>query len=348
MEFVTNFFTLLNESAPWLLLGLLIAGIIKAYIPEDYLTRHLGGKGMKATIKAALIGAPLPLCSCGVVPAALSIRRAGGSKNATVSFLIATPETGIDSMGITYALMGPFMTIIRPIAAIFSAIFAGFLVGKSEGGETVEATKKTDSPSSCCKTEKPSCCDTPKQAVQTPATNKLKQGINFAFFDMFDDIFIWLFVGLLFAAIIQTYVPSSFLTQYGDSWMAFILMAVIGVPMYICATASTPIAAGFLLSGVSPGAVLVFMLTGPATNIGTLGIIYNELGKRPLIAYLSGIVICSFAFGALTNYLFSVFNFPMLSSVSDQHLHASWLQIASSVLIIGLSFIAFYKKFLRA
>ena len=327
MELVQHFISLLNESAPWLLLGLFIAGVIKSFIPSDYLTRHLGGTGVATTIKAAFIGAPLPLCSCGVVPAALGIRRSGGSKNATVSFLIATPETGVDSMTVTYALMGPFMAIIRPIAAIFSAIFAGFLVGSTDHDDLNHEEKAE---SSCCSKNK---AIPPKLSM----SDKLKQGTKFAFIDMYKDIVFWLFIGLAFAALIQTYVPESFLKEHGSGWLAFILMALIGVPMYICATASTPMAAGLILSGVSPGAVLVFMLTGPATNIGTLAIIKRELGKRALTAYLSGIVICSFAFGALTNYFASELGISVVSEVSDHTMETTWLQIICSCVLVVLT-----------
>ncbi|MCY4045363.1 MAG: SO_0444 family Cu/Zn efflux transporter [Cellvibrionales bacterium] len=345
MEFFQHFINLFNESAPWLLLGLIIAGFIKAFISENYLTKHLGGKGIMTTIKAAFIGAPLPLCSCGVVPAALGIRRAGGSKNATVSFLVATPETGLDSMTVTYALMGPFMAIIRPIAAIASAIVSGILVG-SANDEPSNANTTTES-ESCCSSKPKTCCESETSIKPSPKKTfgqKLQQGIHFSFFDMLDDIVVWLFIGLGFAALVQTFVPTSFLSQWGDSWVAFIIMALIGVPMYICATASTPIAAGLLLSGVSPGAVLVFMLAGPATNIGTVGIVLKELGKKSLIAYLTGVIVTSFIFGALTNYLVNHYNISIISEVTNHSMSMTFFTFLCSIFMAALCVISIGKK----
>jgi hypothetical protein len=346
MEFFQHFIDLFNESAPWLLLGLIIAGLIKAFIPESYLTKHLGGKGLLTTIKAAFIGAPLPLCSCGVVPAALGIRRAGGSKNATISFLVATPETGLDSMSVTYALMGPFMAIIRPIAAICSAIVAGILVGNADD----EQPKAVSATNNSCQSKPKDCCDSkkaPEKNQEKPLGKKIQQGIVFSFFDMLDDIVLWLLIGLGFAALVQTFIPTSFLSQWGGSWVAYVVMALIGVPMYICATASTPIAAGLLLSGVSPGAVLVFMLAGPATNIGTIGIIIKELGKKSVIAYLVGVVITSFAFGALTDYLVNLYNIPILSEVSNHSLSMNTFTLVCSVFMAALCVISIGKKLLK-
>lgn len=384
MNFINHFIDLFIESAPWLILGFVTAGLIKTMIPEDFLTRHLGGQGLWTTIKAAIIGAPLPLCSCGVVPAAIGLRKSGASKNATVSFLIATPETGVDSVSVTYALMGPIMAIIRPIAAIVSAIAAGVLVGRSDSDqqtspasdsdvETADSccsssssnepqTELTDSccgstsepeekVTSCCASSEPenqseSCCS----SVSTSASlgEKLSAGMRFAFLDLIDDIAIWLLVGLLFAAAVLTWVPETFLVEWGNSWMAFLVMALIGVPMYICATASTPIAAGLLLAGISPGAVLVFMLTGPATNIGTMLIIKKELGQRSLIAYLAGVVITSFAFGYLLNQMMESFQWQaMTQELTDHAEQGHWLANISAVVLALMIGYSLYKEGLK-
>jgi uncharacterized membrane protein YraQ (UPF0718 family) len=335
MIFVENFWNLMLASAPWLILGFTIAGIIKILIPQDFLTKHLGGKGFGTTVKASLIGAPLPLCSCGVVPVALSLRKSGASKNSTVSFLVATPETGVDSVSVTYALLGPFMAIVRPIAAVTSGIVAGLLVGKSEqvegdnGSTEVKSccaskTKVEESKESACcpskKMEKETSCCASKSKPATPSgMTKLIEGIKFSYVDLLKDITPWLLIGLVFAAAIETWVPNEFLAQWGDGFAAFVVMALIGVPMYICATASTPIAASLLLSGISPGAVLVFMMAGPATNIGTVGIIMKELGRRAVIAYLSGVILVSFAFGYLVNFITDKWSFDSLTTATHIH-----------------------------
>jgi len=344
---IENFIALFVESSPWLLLGFVIAGLIKGLLPADFLSRHLGGKGAGTTVKAAVIGAPLPLCSCGVVPAALGLRKSGASKNATVAFLVSTPETGVDSVSVSYALLGPFMAVIRPIAAITSGIVSGLLVGKSEN----ESDDSTGEVKSCCASEKPkqeevSCCS--KKQAPPGFAEKLQQGLTFSFVDLLKDIGLWLLIGLAFAAVVRTWVPEAFLAQWGDGFLAFVVMAVIGVPMYICATASTPIAAGLLLSGMSPGAVLVFMMAGPATNIGTLAIIGKELGKKALSAYLSGVIITAFVFGYLTNYLVNRWNINVLAQAHGAHeMLSPWIANGSAVVLALALAHALYKGKLK-
>lgn len=338
MSLLINFWNLFLSSAPWLLLGFTIAGLIKTLIPEGWLNRHLGQAGWWSTVKAAFIGAPLPLCSCGVVPVALGLRKAGASKNATVSFLVATPETGVDSVSVTYALLGPFMAVVRPIAAITSGIVAGLLVGAAEHSGHPASTEKS---SSCChkKTEPEnvelSCCSKENKPAST-LWQKLRIGLKFSYVDMLQDITPWLLLGLAFAAVVETWVPASFLAQWGDGFWVFVVMALIGVPMYICATASTPIAAGLLLSGLSPGAVLVFMMAGPATNIGTLAIITRELGARAVIAYLTGVIAVSFVFGYLTNFIVRQWNIDIVAQagVFHNHEYTVWTTLMGVVLAL--------------
>ncbi|MEM8500234.1 MAG: SO_0444 family Cu/Zn efflux transporter [Pseudomonadota bacterium] len=328
MELIQNFIDLFVESAPWLLIGFVVAGLIKGLIPADFLSRHLGGRGAWTTIKASFIGAPLPLCSCGVVPAALSLRKTGASKNATVSFLVATPETGVDSVTVTYALLGPVMAIVRPIAAVSSGIVSGLLVGRTD---KERSASELGSDASCCAAK-------PKVDPSAADSNTLFDGLRFVFVDMIRDIAAWLLLGILFAAAIQTWVPPSVLAEWGSGWLAFIVMVLIGVPMYICATASTPIAAGLLLAGVSPGAVLVFMMAGPATNIGTLAIVARELGRRSLLAYLSGVIVTSFAFGYALNVLASEYGVSFLTGITANHEmgHAWWAYGSAFVLAVAI------------
>ena len=334
-EFLNNLLALSLEAAPWLVLGLVIGGLIKALVPTRFLQKHLSGNGFVSILKAALFGAPLPLCSCGVIPAALGLRRAGASKSATVSFLVSTPETGVDSVTISYALLGPFMAIVRPIAAIVSAITAGLLVGRSEDDEqslirnqideidccSSEADKVAQEDSNCCSstTESPSCCESSEKKntnaccdtssnsntyqQQSGFLKKAWSGIVYSFDTLFVDVLFWLIVGLVFAALVKTFVPITFLAEWGSGLPAMLVMLVIGIPMYVCATASTPIAAGLLLAGVSPGTAMVFLMAGPATNISTLGIIGKELGRRSLIAYLTGVGVITLLTGFIVDYL---------------------------------------------
>ena len=265
-----------------------------------------------------MLGAPLPLCSCGVIPAALGLRKAGASKPATVSFLVSTPETGIDSISISYALLGPFMAIARPIAAIASAITAGLLVGKAS--EQVPLTEPGTG--SCCSNETnsdetASCCSTDKVNKHENFLNKAGDGIHYAFTDLLDNIILWLIVGLVFAALVKTFVPPSLMAAWGSGLPAMLLMIIIGIPMYVCATASTPIAAGLIMAGISPGTALVFLMAGPATNISTLGVIGKELGRRSLIAYLSGVTAIALVSGLLLDYLVSYWTIDIQAQLTS-------------------------------
>lgn len=338
MMLLNNFIELFMESAPWLILGFFVAGLMKALVPQDLLARHLGAPGFFSVLKAALLGAPLPLCSCGVIPAAIGLRRAGASKAATTSFLISTPETGVDSIAISYALLGPFMAVIRPIAAVVSAITAGLLVGTSaEPGPQQPST--TSPESSCCESEQA------HQPERVDYKTKIKSGLRFTFVDLVHDIALWLLIGLAIAAAIQTFVPQQFLVQWGDGFAAFAVMALIGVPMYICATASTPIAAGLLFSGVSPGAVLVFMLVGPATNIATIGLVKAELGTRALVAYLVAVVGVGFGFGYLTNFLVAWWGLDFQVQAEQAHqMVATPLVVATSLLLAVLLLVSMYRR----
>lgn len=405
MTLLSNFWSLFLVSAPWLMLGLLLAGLLNVFIPKNFLQKHLGKEGVWTTIKAALIGAPMPLCSCGVIPAAVGLRRAGGSKSATTAFLVSTPETGVDSVSVSYVLLGPFMAIIRPIAAVSSAIVAGLLVGREESSDRThsenenKATTKSccattpsaaennvekHATSSCCASKQPkvdtkkqancsskstesansvkssccstgseskelkgsegavdstsSCCDSKESAQQTESfLSKVKQAVHFSCNKLLSDTMGWLMIGLFFAALVQTYVPTSFLSQWGDGILAMVVVILVSIPMYICATASTPIAAGLLMAGVSPGAVLVFMLAGPATNIATLGVVATELGKRAVSAYLTGVIGVAIAFGFLTDYLVEQFGFTVNPAHAMEHeLMPSWLTQSLGIILLIL------------
>ncbi len=390
MTFLENLLNIYLETAIWLLFGLSLAAVIKGWIPEKLVKRFLSGKGPGSVIRAALIGAPLPLCSCGVLPTAIGLHRSGASKPATTSFLIATPETGIDSISVTYALMGPVMAIIRPFSAITSAIASGLLVLffdqdrkteaiadqtapiksccssqqpeetplESSASETgCCASKKAAEPvapvstsSSCCgsrKTAEPiapvpttssccnsktsvaetqptaSCCSSQSKADTAPMTKQdIWAGLRFALVDVLDDIKYWMAFGLVMAAVIASLIEPGNLTAYGSGLGAMLLMLLVGLPLYICASASTPLAAALLVAGLSPGTVLVFLLVGPATNIASLGILIRELGKRAVVLYLTGISISAVGLGLLVDALLGDAAFELAAGISD-HQHGS-------------------------
>lgn len=360
-----NFLALFIESAPWLLLGLLVAGVMHELVPVSFLEKHMGSASFGSISKAAIIGAPLPLCSCGVIPAALGLRRSGASKSSTISFLVSTPETGVDSVSVSYALLGPLYAIVRPVAAVVSAIYAGLMVrffaernALTEQSEPVPASAT----SSCCssKTEpevvkKPAadaqCCDSESSHQHAHSTQQYDHNVSrepshaakvlsYASGKLLEDIVVWLLIGLALAAAIKTWVPTDFLTQWGDGVVAMLVMALIGIPMYICATASTPLAVGFLAAGLSPGAVLVFLMAGPATNVSTMGMIKQEMGARTLALYLFSVISASIGFGYALNYLVSSLSLSsMIKTTSHVHGHGAGVQIIyglCAILLAGL------------
>jgi uncharacterized membrane protein YraQ (UPF0718 family) len=335
MAFLTHLMDLYLDAAPWLLLGLVAAGLLKAWIPEQSLSRWLSGRGWRPLVKAALLGAPLPLCSCGVLPAAIGLRRAGASRGATVAFLIATPETGPDSVLVSYSLLGPFMAVVRPLAAVASAVATGWLVALAPPPRRsvaipmrAEVTAACGCDTGCCASAAPP----PSFAARTMA------GLRYAMTDIVDDIALWLAAGLVAAALVATLVPPFAMQAWGSGIPAMLLMLAIGIPMYICATASTPIAAGLLLAGVSPGTVLVFLLAGPATNVATIAMVRRELGTRALAAYLGGIGLSSVLLGLAVDALV-----PLLGVDIDAQLRASdawmpdWLALASGAVLVLLA-----------
>ncbi|MCJ8270128.1 MAG: SO_0444 family Cu/Zn efflux transporter [Psychrosphaera sp.] len=336
---IDNFVILFLASAPWLLLGLLIAGLIQVFVPTDTMSKHLGKEGIGSAVKAAFIGAPLPLCSCGVIPAALGLRKAGASKSATTAFLVATPETGVDSVTMSYALLGPFMAIMRPITAITSAIVAGALVGKDDYLPEQPPAKAR----SCCSGKNKS---KPVEQKASTLREKLLQSLDYSVTDMLSGTAMWLLIGLFFAALVQTYVPNDFLAQWGSGLIAMVVMVIISIPMYICATASTPIAAGLLLSGVAPGAVLVFMMAGPATNVATLGVVGKELGKRAVVAYLVGVIGTAMLFGWLTDFLVATYGFEVAPQIGHEHqMLPQWLVLGSGFMLALLMLRNFMMKY---
>ncbi len=339
-ELLNNIWLVFLDTAFWLLLGLLAAGFIKSFIAEDTMQRWVGGNGIGAILRAALFGAPLPLCSCGVLPAAIGLHRAGASKEATVSFLISTPETSIDSVAVTYALMGPVMAIFRPVSALVNAVGTGLLTTliaddktseeKAPSSETITASccsskvqEAEVESSSCCAEQKsePSCCSEGNKDKRSEkrSQNKLMKVLSYAGAELLDDISKWMAFGIILAGIMLTFIPPDWLAQWGGGLTAMLVMLVVGIPMYICAVASTPVAAGLLLAGVSPGAVLVFLLVGPATNIASFALLKQELGLKVTGMYLFGLSVLSLMMGLLLEWLLEAQRWQIEASLGEAH-----------------------------
>lgn len=325
---------ILKEAAPYVLFGFLAAGILKALIPEGLVARHLGQNGTKSVFKASLFGIPLPLCSCGVIPVAIGLRKQGASKGATASFLVSVPETGVDSIAITWALLDPLMTIVRPIAAFITAVATGFFINLIP--ETKDDEEK--SPRSSCGCSSHSKEKTEVLSQKESLGRRIENGLVYAFSDLLKDIGGWLMLGIAIAGIISFFVPVGFVELYlGGEFSSLLIMLVIGIPLYICASASTPIAAALVLKGLSPGAALVFLLAGPATNAATMTVVAKHLGKAATVVYTTAIAICSLAMGWAVNRIYLWSDIDVMAWVKhSEHTTESFLFPASAILLLAL------------
>ncbi|OOG22978.1 hypothetical protein B1C78_13050 [Thioalkalivibrio denitrificans] len=342
--------TLLHETlsialaaAPWLLLGLLAAGLVKAFIPETMLQRWLGGRGIGAVSRAAVIGAPLPLCSCGAIPTAIALHRGGAGRGPTTAFLIGTPGIGVDSVAISYALLGPFMMAARVLGAVTTAIATGLLVGNARDTETRCPGATQDD---CCS----GGCDAAAPGHnEPPMRTRLAGGLRYAFSDVLDDISVWLLAGLVVAGLLITFVPPQALAAYGSGLPAMLLMALVGVPMYLCATAATPVAVGLILAGVSPGTALVFLLAGPITSMATLGVLRREMGNGVLVRYLGGIVVCTVTAGMLVDFAIARTGLDVAAQLgAARELLPPWLEAGALVVLVMLAIRPVRRRFIIA
>jgi len=328
---------MLLDAAPFVLLGFFVAGLFKAFMSDEFIGTHLGGNGIRSILKASAIGVPIPLCSCGVLPAAAGLRKQGAGKGPVASFLISTPETGVDSIAISWALLDPVMTVIRPVAGFMTAVGAGIAVAFSEkyggrkiAGEVVEPQAVASSSSSCC-------CGHKKPEKQG-IVERMKGGLSFAFGDLLKDVGVWLFFGVLLAGAISVMVPPETMERFfSNEYLSMLLMLAVSVPLYVCATASTPIAAAFALKGISPGAALIFLLAGPATNAASLAVISRMIGKRATIVYLAAIIVMSFAIGIAVNVLYGWLGLDLHYWASrDLHEEAGVISVISVIVLIAL------------
>lgn len=307
--YFSNFFELLNAMAIYILIGIIFAGVLKQIIPEDFVSKHLGDGNFSSVLKASLLGIPMPLCSCSVIPFANSLKKEGASKGAVQSFLISTPITGADSIIATYAFFGWIFTIYRVLSSFIIAIVAGTLQNIVDN--KFEKNKKEDKvESSCCCTS--SCSSTDKDTEKMKKVFSIKAVFDYAFNTIFKDFAKPLLFGLLLGAVFTTFLPKEYASVvFENQFLSYALILLVSIPLYVCATASLPIAAALMLSGLSGGAAFIFLSAGPATNSVTMSVIYKSLGKSALIIYLSTIAILSLVFG----YLFDTY-FPTLDIIN--------------------------------
>lgn len=310
MPFLTEAWHVLLELAPWLWLGTIAAGLLHVLLPEGWIRRRLrGGSGVA---QAVALGVPLPLCSCGVVPVGLGLRKDGASRGAAVGFLVSTPQTGVDSILVTSSFLGCPFALLKVLAAAVTGVVAGLVT---------DAVTETDVPSP----DTSSASETPRSRGWSAA---FAHGV-----EVLQSIWLWVTVGVLVSAAISVFVPDGSLAFVG-AWGSLgggLAALVLSLPLYVCATASVPIAAALVGGGLPMGAALVFLMAGPATNLGTIGAIHRQLGARVALVYLGTIVAGSLAFAALVDWLIP----PTIVAAHAAHAHTQWWSVASAILLLA-------------
>ena len=320
--------SLINEMSPYLLLGFFFAGVMHAFIPGMVYNRYLGGKGFKSVFYGALFGIPLPLCSCGVLPTAMSLRKQGASKGATASFLISTPETGVDSIIATYSVLGLPFAVIRPVAAFCNAIMGGWLINKF--GDKDEVVPVDASAKTCC------CHHKQEETHHEGFLGKMREALRFGFVEMIEDIGKWLVIGLVIAGLITVFVPDEFFALFrGNTQLSMLLVLCIAIPMYICATGSIPIAVALMMKGLTPGAALVLLMAGPACNMASILVINKTLDRKSLVLYLVSIITMAILWGHVVDYVLPAEWFQMALSVGRCCIEesTSWLNWSSTIVL---------------
>ncbi len=334
-QYFTELYRLFIEMAPYLLLGFFFAGLLHIYMPEDSVRKYMGGKNLKSVFNAALLGVPLPLCSCGVIPTGIAFHKEGASKGSTVSFLISTPQTGVDSILATYSLLGLPFAILRPVIAFFSGIIGGVA--------TNAATKNDPDP------HQPFAQNLLEPKIKN---HKIISMFRYAFHDFLMDIAKWLIIGLSLAAFLSVILPDNFFTLYLDNqYLSMLIVLAASVPLYVCATGSIPIAAVLMMKGLSPGAALVFLMAGPATNAATIALIGKAIDKKTLFVYLGSIIGSALFFGWLTNNVLPQSWFTLafhdMNAMQEHGFLPYWLKAGSGILLLLLLINGYISKLFK-
>lgn len=341
-KYLISFYETFLIASPYMILGLVFSGLLHAFLPEEKIKKWFSGPGFWPIFRAALLGVPLPLCSCSVIPASISFRKSGASRAATSAFLISTPESGLDSIALTYGMMGLPMAILRPIAALISALLAGFfqVIFNKEKDDFVDSKTMPES----------ECCSHNHKKEKINFFLGLKKGIKYAFFDLIEDMAFWFFIGLALAAFISALVPIDVIASF-NGVMGKLGIILLSIPLYICASAATPVAAALIAKGLSPGGAILFLLLGPATNITNLLVLQKFLGKKAIVLNLLAIFLVSIFF----SYLADIVLLPVfIKSEILVHSHFSlanyfFAVIFGLLLLRGLilNFIHSFKKVLK-
>ncbi len=318
-----------GQMAPYLLLGLILSGILSVFISPAWVEKHLGTGKISSIVKATLLGVPLPLCSCGVIPVAASIRRSGASKGATTAFLISTPQTGVDSIFATYGLLGPFFAIFRPLAALITGIIGGIGVSILDSDDL----RKTEGDQSINHLH-----------VEEGRFGKIRAALKYGLVTLPGDIAKALIVGIILAGVISTFVSPDFVSKYINNYhLTMFMMLFLGIPIYVCSTSSIPIALGFMHIGITPGAAFVFLISGPATNAAAISVIWKVLGRKSALIYIFTVIIGALLGGYSFDMLQNSFSISQ-KLTAPCHVELSTPELVSAVLLIAvLSYSLFIK-----
>lgn len=306
------------EMAPFLMLGMFVSGIISIFVDSRFILKHIGSNNFSSILKSTVMGIPIPLCSCGVIPVAATLREAGASKGSTVSFLVSTPQTGIDSIFLTYGMLGPIFAIFRPLAAFISGLFSGMVINHLDDDVHHHLKNPNNIPSE-----------------RKSLLNEARSGIKYGFLTLPADIVVPLSQGLIIATLIGMFIPPDLIASYFSSslYILYFLMLAVSLPLYVCATASIPIAVVLMSKGIPAGAVFVFLMAGPATNASSIAVIKNILGTRTLYQYLALISLTAIVFGAILDFFFTII-LPGMENISHVHGNDSPFSIFLTIIFL--------------
>jgi len=329
---VIEFWATMTAMSPYLLFAFIAAGAVTLFISAQTVERHLGSRGFWSIFKAALLGMPLPLCSCGVIPVSMSLYKHGASRGATISFLLSTPQTGLDNIFIVYSPLGPVFAVFSPVVALVSGLTGGILVSLFDRRPTENHTSCTNA-----------CC------VETTKENRILKALRYSFWVLPADIGKAMLVGLAIAAVLSAVIPDDFFSIYmtaGGGVLAMVIMMAAGIPMYVCSAASVPIAAALIAKGLNPGAAMVFLMTGPATNAAAITTLWSTLGKRTAVIYLISVVMTAFAAGIVLDMIFR--GLPEGSAHFHGEMAPGWLgNLSAVVLLVVLGWPIMVKAYLE-
>jgi uncharacterized membrane protein YraQ (UPF0718 family) len=325
---ITDFRDTIAEMSPYLLFGFFVAGLLSVLVTQRFVERHLGGRGFLPLLKASIFGIPLPLCSCGVIPVSMSLHKHGASKGSTIAFLLSTPQTGADSIFVTLSLLGPVFAVYRPIAALITGLLGGGFVDAFEKSQKIQ-----ENPAEKCTDE---CCSTEKKG-------KIARGMKYGFITLPRNIGKAMLLGLVIAAFISALVPEGFFAEkLGTGIFAMVVMMFLGIPVYVCATASVPVAAALILKGLTPGAALVFLMTGPATNAASFITIWKVLGRATAIIYLTTVAGCALLGGIILDFLAGSVDINI--AAQPHWMLPDFVKYISAVVLLGILGYAFFNK----